>query len=81
MKALFVSVPHAGEEVPREVSWLQNLPEPVLMCDVDRYVNWLYAPAVEQLGLDAVIAKYHRYVVDLNRFAEDHDVDRRVRGE
>lgn len=75
MKPFFVTVPHAGEHVPDEAFWLKGLPEPVLMCDVDRYVDELYKPAVEAFGVPHIMADVHRYVVDLNRVPEDIDED------
>jgi N-formylglutamate deformylase len=75
MKAFFVSIPHSGEKVPAETDWLPGLPEPILMCDVDRYVDRLYMPAVRKMGIPAVVTEWHRYVVDLNRLPDDIDVD------
>lgn len=75
MKAFFISIPHSGERVPSEASWLQGLSEPVLMCDVDRFVDRLYAPITDQLKITCVKTQWHRYVVDLNRLAEDVDAD------
>lgn len=75
MKAFFISIPHSGERVPQEAAWLQGLPEPILMCDVDRYVDRLYAPVVDKLKLACVKTQWHRYVVDLNRLADDVDAD------
>lgn len=75
MKPFFVSIPHSGEKIPADAEWLHGLPEPLLMCDVDRYVDRLYAPAVKAIGCPVVIAEWHRYVVDLNRLPEDIDVD------
>lgn len=70
-----MSIPHSGEEVPPEAHWLQGLPEPVLMCDVDRYVDQLYLPIAKALGVQTVVTRWHRYVVDLNRLPEDVDHD------
>lgn len=75
MKAFFVSIPHSGEKVPAETDWLPALPEPILMCDVDRYVDRLYLPAIRKMGIPSVVAEWHRYVVDLNRLPGDIDVD------
>lgn len=75
----FVSIPHAGEFVPSEALWLKDIPEAVLMCDVDRYVDVLYAPVIEKLGIPAIVGRIHRYVVDLNRLPEDID-ERTVAG-
>lgn len=69
----FITVPHAGETVPEEVFWLKGLVEPVLMSDVDRYVDQFYGPAAENFGLPIIVADIHRYVVDLNRIPEDID--------
>jgi N-formylglutamate amidohydrolase len=75
MKPFFVSIPHAGEIVPEETPWLRALPERVLMCDVDRYVDEIYGPAAEKLGVPTVITEIHRYVVDANRWPTDIDQD------
>ncbi|MBY0385971.1 N-formylglutamate amidohydrolase, partial [bacterium] len=75
MKAFFVTIPHAGETVPREAVWLQNLTEPVLMRDVDRYVDQLYQPILDQLKVPKIVAQCHRYVIDLNRKPEEYDQD------
>jgi N-formylglutamate deformylase len=74
-KAFFVSIPHSGERVPAETTWLAGLPEPILMCDVDRFVDQLYKPAIAALKLPHVLTEWHRYVVDLNRLKDDIDVD------
>lgn len=73
MKAFFVSIPHSGEIIPDEAVWLKNRDEVLLMYDVDRYVNLLYAPVLQKLKIRAVIADVHRYAVDLNRLSEDVD--------
>ncbi len=75
MKAFFVSIPHSGEKVPADAEWLRGLPVPILMCDVDRYVDRLYASALKTVACPAVLAEWHRYVVDLNRLPDDIDVD------
>ena len=75
MKPFFVSVPHAGEVLPPEADWLKGLEEPLVMCDVDRFVDELYQESVQHLDLPHVFAKYHRYVVDLNRVPSDIDKD------
>jgi N-formylglutamate deformylase len=75
MKAFFVSIPHSGEKVPAEAEWLHGLPEPILMCDVDRYVDRLYQAAVQQVGCPVIMTEWHRFVVDLNRLPDDIDVD------
>jgi N-formylglutamate amidohydrolase len=74
-KPIFISIPHSGEEIPTEAEWLKNLPETLLMYDVDRYVDQLYKPALEKLNLPFLTTKWHRYAADLNRTPEDIDVD------
>lgn len=75
MKPLLVTIPHSGEAIPAEVTWLVGLSEPHLMCDVDRYVNHLYQEVLQALHIPHVICPWHRYVVDLNRLAGDVDRD------
>jgi N-formylglutamate deformylase len=75
MKPFFISIPHSGERIPPEAAWLHGLPEPIVMCDVDRYVDRLYQPTVDQLKLACVKTQWHRYVVDLNRLPEDVDAE------
>lgn len=75
MKPFFISIPHSGERIPDETPWLKGLPEPIVMCDVDRYVDRLYETVVNQLGLKCIKAEWHRYVVDLNRLPGDVDAD------
>lgn len=75
MKPFFISIPHSGERVPAEATWLENLPEAVLMCDVDRFVDRLYQPAVDELNLACVKTQWHRYAIDLNRLPSDVDVE------
>lgn len=69
----FVSIPHSGEKIPAEVTWLEHLNEPTLMRDVDRFVDKLYAPVIQEMGISAVITDWHRYVVDLNRTPDQID--------
>lgn len=71
----FISVPHAGEKIPQQTPWLKGLMEPILMCDVDRYVDQLYRPAAERLKIPFIVTEWHRSVVDLNRLPEDIDQD------
>ncbi len=75
MKSLLVSIPHSGEQVGEEADWLKNLPEATLMCDVDRFVDKLYQPVLNQLKIPHVITPWHRYMVDCNRWPEDVDCD------
>ena len=73
MKPFFVTIPHSGEKVPDYCSWLHGLPEEILMCDVDRFVDVLYEPALEKLQVPFVKTDWHRYAADLNRIPEDVD--------
>lgn len=73
MDGFFVTIPHSGEEIPPEASWLKDLPEKIVMCDVDRYVDQLYREEIERLKIPVVYARWHRYAVDLNRLPEDVD--------
>lgn len=72
-KPFFVTIPHSGEKVPDQTPWLKQLPEVVLMRDVDRYVDQLYLPVLEKLKIYYVKTDWHRYAVDLNRIPEDID--------
>ena len=62
MKNFFVTVPHSGEKIPEEVLWLSGLEEPVLMRDVDRYVDQLYSDFCRTEGEDFIFTPWHRYV-------------------
>lgn len=73
MSRLLITIPHSGERVPPEATWLANLPEEILMCDVDRFVDKLYEPALKKLSIPFVKTEWHRYIADLNRFPEDVD--------
>jgi N-formylglutamate amidohydrolase len=75
MKPFFISIPHSGERIPAEATWLQGLPEPIVMCDVDRYVDRLYQPTLDALKITCVKTQWHRYVIDLNRLPDDVDAD------
>ena len=67
------TVPHSGEVVPEEADWLRNVPESVLLTDVDRFVDLLYRPASLELGIPMEVMPIHRYVLDLNRLSSDID--------
>lgn len=72
---LILSIPHSGERVPPEAKWLSGLSSELLMTDVDRFVDELYRPAVEELGVPALVTQVHRYAADLNRYPQDVDAD------
>jgi N-formylglutamate deformylase len=69
----FITMPHSGEKIPDLCRWLSHLPEEVLMCDVDRYIDILYEPAISAFNLSSEKTEWHRYVVDLNRVPSDVD--------
>jgi N-formylglutamate deformylase len=73
MNHLLISIPHAGEKVPKQCTWLEGLPEKVLMCDVDRFVDALYLPIMDEMRVSFVKTEWHRYAVDLNRVPGDVD--------
>jgi N-formylglutamate deformylase len=69
----FVTMPHSGEKVPEICPWLKDLPEEILMSDVDRFVDQLYEPALQKLSVPYLKTDWHRYAVDLNRNPSDID--------
>ncbi len=71
----FVTMPHSGEKIPESCVWLNGLPEEILMCDVDRYIDVLYEKNLKSLKIPSVKTEWHRYAVDLNRIPEDIDAD------
>lgn len=71
----FVTMPHSGEKVPDLTPWLKELPETILMADVDRYIDLLYEPALQALLIPSEKTQWHRYAVDLNRIPSDIDSD------
>ncbi len=73
MSLLFVTFPHTGEEIPPQAPWLKGLPENILMCDVDRFVDRLYEPVIQKEQIPFVKTKWHRYAGDLNRLPDDVD--------
>lgn len=71
---LFITMPHSGERIPEQLTpWLMGLPEPLLMRDVDRYVDGLYQTTLQELNIPFVKTEWHRYAVDLNRRPDDVD--------
>lgn len=67
----FVSIPHSGTQIPPEADWLKSIPPSTLMCDVDSFVDDLYAPALKTLKVPSIIFKWHRYAIDANRLPTD----------
>lgn len=43
------------------------------MCDVDRYVDRLYEPTLNDLKIPFIKTEWHRYAADLNRIPDDVD--------
>ncbi len=74
-RPLMITIPHSGERIPPEATWLSKHPERLLMFDVDRYVDLLYQPKLEELGLAWIKTQWHRYACDLNRLSTDVDAD------
>lgn len=70
---LIVTIPHSGEKIPTQTPWLKSLPEEILMCDVDRYVDFLYEPTLHKFKIPFVKTEWHRYAADMNRIPEDID--------
>ncbi|MBA2664076.1 MAG: N-formylglutamate amidohydrolase [Bradymonadaceae bacterium] len=67
---IVVGVPHAGDWIPDEVRAEMIIGEQVLRRDLDLYVDKLWRQAPE-LGATMVVSQVSRYVVDLNRAADD----------
>ncbi len=72
---LFLTIPHSGEIIPPEATWLKGVSQGIMLTDVDRFVDRLYAPLTRQLSLPALVTCVHRYVADLNRYPDDIDAD------
>lgn len=70
---LIVTVPHSGERLPPEATWLVGLDERLLMYDVDRFVDELYSDSLTAHGIAWVKTEWHRYACDLNRLETDVD--------
>ena len=66
---LLVSIPHDGRQVPADIESLMSAAGKSLP-DTDWHVTRLYAFARE-FGASVISANYSRYVVDLNRPADD----------
>lgn len=67
---IVVDVPHAGEWIPEEVAEEMVVGDQTLRRDLDLYVDeiWMDAP---KFGATLIYSKVSRYVVDLNRAADD----------
>jgi N-formylglutamate deformylase len=67
---VLVSVPHSGEQIPPDAGGQYALDPLRLLRDGDLYVDALYAGAVLE-GATVVSTPWSRFVVDLNRRADD----------
>ncbi len=70
---LLVSIPHAGTKLPAALSAGLTLQGRALP-DTDWYVDELYQFAVDWSEVSVLRANYSRYVVDLNRPADDTEL-------
>jgi N-formylglutamate amidohydrolase len=69
---LLISVPHDGREIPEDLrSRMTDAGRAIP--DTDWHVAKLYGFATE-LGANTIVANYSRYVVDLNRSADDESL-------
>ena len=66
-----MSIPHSGQQIPKEAYWLKQLPSFILKCDLDAYVDELYFPVLKKFHITSVLFKWHRYSIDANRFQTD----------
>lgn len=67
---VLVDVPHAGEWIPEDVREEMVIGEKVLRRDLDLYVDQIWA-AIPSMGASLMVSNVSRYVVDLNRAADD----------
>ena len=67
---LVVDVPHAGEWIPDEVSEEMVVGDRLLRRDLDLYVDRFWGDAPDQ-GVPLIASNVSRYVIDLNRAADD----------
>lgn len=66
---ILISVPHCGIEIPENCKNRYTPEALVALDDTDWFVNKLYDFAAE-MGITMVSAKYHRWLIDLNRNSE-----------
>ncbi|NQV85998.1 MAG: N-formylglutamate deformylase [Woeseiaceae bacterium] len=66
---LLISVPHDGRDIPADIAGRMN-DVGLSIPDTDWHVAQLYEFAIE-MGASTVVANYSRYVIDLNRAADD----------
>jgi N-formylglutamate deformylase len=68
---LLVTVPHTGTAVPPAIAERWSSPEVGALPDTDWHLDRLY-DFVPRLGAALMVARYSRYVIDLNRPADGH---------
>ncbi len=66
---LLVSFPHVGTEVPADIA-ARLTPAAQMLADTDWHLPRLYQ-FVRALGASTLVARYSRYVIDLNRPPDD----------
>lgn len=71
---VLVEVPHAGLAIPDAVQGELSAPRDAILRDADIYVDKLYQRAPAH-GASMLVARASRYVVDLNRAADDVDAE------
>lgn len=69
---LLISIPHMGREVPPEL-WAQMTPAGQALADTDWHLDTLYDFG-HALNANFLMARYSRYVVDLNRPPNDESL-------
>ena len=69
---LLISVPHDGRDLPEDMQ-ARMTDVGLSIPDTDWYVAKLYEFAVD-MGANVLVANYSRYVVDLNRSADDAEL-------
>ncbi len=67
---IVVDVPHAGEWIPEEIAEEMVVGDRLLRRDLDLYVDRFWADAPRE-GAPLVASNVSRYVIDLNRAADD----------
>jgi N-formylglutamate deformylase len=67
---LLISLPHVGTDIPPALAD-RLVPRALASEDTDWHLARLYRPLAEALGASLIVARYSRYVVDLNRPPDD----------
>ena len=74
MNPLIASIPHSGERIAPEAHWLKDQAPEALLRDVDRFVDKLYEPVLQNLKIPYAVTSWSRYNIDCNRRPDDLDV-------